>query len=188
MTLEELRIRYWQAWLPNADHYLSTLQNLPFWKQETIRIFGKVVLTPRLTAFIGDEGCNYIYSGLVNKPHEWTEELLNIKKEVEELTASTYNVVLANYYRTGQDSMNWHSDDEPELGINPVIASVNLGGTRLMQFRSVKDKKKVAQIALKHGDVLLMYDDHQHRFQHQIPKTTKSCLPRINLTFRKIRS
>lgn len=187
MTHDELRIRYWRAWLSDADKYFSALQNLPYWKQEKIRIFGKAILTPRLTAFVGDEGCTYRYSGLINRPQEWTNELLSIKNAVEDLTETQYNVVLANYYRTGQDSMSWHSDDEPELGINPIIASVNLGGSRIMQFRTQKDKKKVAEITLHHGDVLLMYDNHQHLFQHQIPKTTKLCLPRMNLTFRKIR-
>jgi len=157
------------------------------WRQESIIIFGRSVLTPRLTAWYGDAGAVYKYSGVSFDPLPWTDELLYIRAKTEELAGTTFNSVLINLYRDGSDSMGWHSDDEPELGRNPIIASVNLGEARRFDLRLKKDHHVKQQILLEGGSVLVMKGDLQHHWQHQVAKSAKIKNPRINLTFRTIK-
>ena len=170
-----------------CEKLFHQLNTTILWKHEHIKLFGKSILQPRLTAFYGDENANYSYSGINNKPLAWTDDLFFIKSRVEQITQTTYNCVLLNYYRNQQDSMGWHSDNENELGINPIIASVSFGETRPLQLRHVnrKDLHKI-NIPLNDGSILLMKGTTQHFWQHQIPKTTRMLKPRINLTFRNI--
>ena len=158
------------------------------WRQESIFIFGRKVLTPRLTAWYGDAGAVYKYSGVSFDPLPWTEELLFIKSKAEGLAGTTFNSVLLNLYRDGSDSMGWHSDDEPELGRDPIIASVNLGEARRFDLRLKTDHQQKLQILLKDGSVLVMKGELQHYWQHQIAKSAKVKGPRINLTFRTIKT
>ena len=157
------------------------------WRQDKIKIFGKLIDQPRLTAFYGDVTKDYSYSGIVMKPNDWNDDLLFIKNRVEEMAKIKFTSVLLNYYRDGKDSMGWHSDDEKELGQNPVIGSVSFGESRVFQLKHKlrKDLKKV-DIKLTDGSFLLMKGTTQHFWQHQIPKTTRSLESRINLTFRVI--
>ena len=157
------------------------------WRQDKIKIFGKLIDQPRLTAFYGDATKSYSYSGIVMKPNDWNDDLLFIKNRVEEVAKIRFTSVLLNYYRDGKDSMGWHSDDEKELGQNPVIGSVSFGESRVFQMRHKfqKDIKKV-DIALNDGSFLLMKGTTQHFWQHQIPKTKRKLESRINLTFRVI--
>ncbi len=157
------------------------------WQQYTIKMFGKILNQPRLTAFYGEEDKPYAYSGLKLTPNPWTEDLLFIKSRITKTAQINFSSVLLNYYRNGQDSMGWHSDDEKELGQNPVIGSISFGETRLFQLRHLtrKDLKKV-DIKLTNGSFLLMKGQTQHYWEHQIPKTSKHLTPRINLTFRTI--
>lgn len=157
------------------------------WQQYTIKMFGKILNQPRLTAFYGEENKPYAYSGIKLTPNPWTEDLLFIKSRITKVAQINFSSVLLNYYRNGQDSMGWHSDDEKELGQNPVIGSVSFGETRLFQLRHLtrKDLKKV-DIKLTNGSFLLMKGPTQHYWEHQIPKTSKQLKPRINLTFRTI--
>jgi alkylated DNA repair dioxygenase AlkB len=120
------------------------------------------------------------------KPHKWNNDLLIIKEKIEKIAKVNFNSVLLNLYRNGADSVAWHADDEPELGINPVIASVSFGETRIFQFKHQENQALKSQIALENGSLLLMQDTTQHKWLHQIPKTTKILKPRINLTFRII--
>lgn len=166
--------------------YEGLLQELN-WKHEKIFFFGRWVLQPRLTAWYGDRGTEYKYSGLLNTPKQWTESLLTLKQTVENLTNESFNSVLANYYRDGQDSMGWHQDNESELGNRPLIASLSLGETRRFQFRHKTDKSlKTLSFDLAHGSLLLMSGQTQNFWQHQLPKTKRDVGGRINLTFRKI--
>ena len=121
-------------------------------------------------------------------PHPWTPELLSIKSKIEEKAAVNFTSVLLNLYRNGKDSVGWHRDNEKEFGTNPVIGSVSFGETRVFQIKHKfrKDLKKV-DIPLTHGSFLLMGGPMQHYWEHQVPKTAKEVLPRINLTFRVIR-
>lgn len=157
------------------------------WKQDTIKMFGKVHPVPRLTAWYGDAGKNYTYSGIKSEPKPWTEVLLTLKNQIEALLpGEKFNSVLLNHYRNGLDKMGWHSDDEKEMGINPTIASVSLGASRRFDFRNKSDKNKVFKLNLTNGSLLIMRGELQHYWVHQVPQQKLISEERINLTFRKI--
>ena len=157
------------------------------WKQDHIKLFGKVHPTPRLVAWYGDPHCTYTYSGVVNTPLAWTPSLLTIKDRIEQLLyPAKFNCVLLNYYRDGHDKMGWHSDDEKELGPNPNIASVSFGATRRFDFKDKTDPSNKFSLELHSGSVLLMQGDMQHHWLHQLPAQKRILTPRINLTFRFI--
>ncbi|MGV3540805.1 MAG: alpha-ketoglutarate-dependent dioxygenase AlkB family protein [Rufibacter sp.] len=156
------------------------------WRQEQISLFGKKVDQPRLTAWYADSGKAYTYSGLTWEPLPWLPELAALREKLEQMTGAQFNSVLLNLYRHGQDSMGWHSDDEPELGQNPVIASISLGAERVFSFRHKKQKELRQRVPLPAGSLLLMAGTTQHFWQHQLAKTTKVHQPRVNLTFRYV--
>jgi len=168
-----------------SDRFFEQLHRNLEWRQDLIRVFGREVRIPRLNAWYGDGGKIYTYSGNIMSPIPWTPTLILIKEKIEQEISLNFNSVLANLYRDGKDSVSWHSDDEPELGINPVIASISFGETRRFQLRhkSNKELEKV-EIALTHGSLLIMKGTTQHYWKHQIPKTAKNIGARINLTFR----
>jgi alkylated DNA repair dioxygenase AlkB len=157
------------------------------WRSESVVLWGKKYQQPRLIAWYGDVGTNYTYSGITLSPLPWTQNLRDIKRSVEELAGATFNSVLANYYRNNRDSMGFHSDDEPELGHSPTIASVSFGETRTFVMRH-KFRRDVSAVKLKlgSGGVLLMKGATQTCWEHGIPKQTRPCGPRVNLTFRRI--
>jgi alkylated DNA repair dioxygenase AlkB len=169
-----------------SDIFLSELYSNTKWRQDTIKMFGKLIPLPRLTAWYGDEGKSYTYSGIEQHPEPWTPTLTLIKSKIESVVNVKFNSVLLNLYRDGKDSVSWHSDDEPELGENPIIGSVSFGGTRSFSFRHKQNKDRKIEIDLTHGSFLLMRGGTQHYWQHQIAKTTRPVKPRINLTFRII--
>jgi alkylated DNA repair dioxygenase AlkB len=156
------------------------------WKQETIQMYGKLLNTPRLTAWYGDNSKTYAFSGNKYHPLLWTPELLFIKQRIEQAAGLTFNSVLLNDYRNGNDSVAWHADDEPELGINPVIASVSFGQARRFDVRHKQDHKLKYSVELENGSLLIMKGDLQHNWEHQVPKSAKAVKERINLTFRMI--
>lgn len=170
-----------------SNQLFSDLYNNTKWKQETIKIYGKSVPIPRLTAWYGDSGKSYTYSKIAMTPEPWIPALLEIKSKIEVLSGVQFNSVLLNLYRSGGDSVAWHSDDEPELGENPVIGSASFGGTRRFMFRHKYKKELKNEVNLTHGSFLIMRGATQHFWQHQIPKTAKPVEPRINLTFRTIK-
>ena len=157
------------------------------WQQETIKLYGRTIPLPRLTAWFGDEGKIYMYSGITVEPEPWTPTLLEIKSRIEEVSNVTFNSVLLNYYRNERDSVSWHSDDEPELGKNPIIGSVSFGDVRTFQLKHKTDKSLTISKDLPDGSYLEMTGSTQHHWLHQIPKRTRKIGPRINLTFRNIR-
>ena len=161
------------------------ISNVP-WQQRTVTMYGKQIITPRLTAWYGDKGKDYTFSGTKFDPLPWTKELLQIREKVEQIADVTFNTVLLNYYRDGSDSVAWHSDDENELGIKPVIASVSLGQARRFDVRHKVDHQKKYSVNLENGSLLLMRGDLQHSWEHRIAKSTKILKERINLTFRII--
>lgn len=158
------------------------------WAEQNITIYGKSVKVPRLVAWYGDVGKSYTYSGTTMRPEPWIPVLLTIKARVEAVANVTFNAVLLNFYRNEQDSMGWHSDDEPELGTNPVIASVSFGATRRFQFKHKRNSDLHQGVDLTSGSLLLMRGTTQHFWKHQIPKTKTPLGPRINLTFRIIKT
>lgn len=170
-----------------SDDYLDILTHQIEWKADTIKVFGKQFPLPRLTAWYGDPRCSYTYSGIRQNPHEWIPCLIDIKRKVEQVSDCKFNSVLLNQYRDGKDSVSWHSDDEPELGVDPVIASVSFGASRLFRLRhKFRQDVKTVSFFLNHGSILIMRGKTQANWLHTVPKTKRSVKSRINLTFRHI--
>lgn len=170
-----------------ADKLFATLFNEAEWRQEHIQVWGKSHLQPRLTAWHADPGIKYSYSGIDLEPNDWTPTLLKIKNDICVATGHTFNSVLLNLYRDQHDSMGWHSDDEPELGRNPVIASLSLGASRRFRLKhKTRSEQKILSLELAHGSLLLMAGSTQHHWLHGIAKQSHTIGPRINLTFRQI--
>lgn len=169
-----------------ADAFFAALQTGIAWERKSIRLYGKEIEMPRLTAWYGDPSATYTYSGLTETPRPWTPALLTIRERVDAAAGVAFNSVLLNYYCGERDSMSWHSDDEPELGRNPVIASISFGAARRFQFKHCTAPALRAAVGLTHGSLLLMRGPTQHHWKHQLPKSTRPLAPRINLTFRII--
>jgi alkylated DNA repair dioxygenase AlkB len=169
-----------------ADVLSELIERTP-WRADSVVVWGKPYLQPRLTAWYGHEDARYEYSGLELDPLPWTPRLLAIKASVEQVAGSRFNSVLLNYYRNERDSMGMHSDDEPELGALPVIASFSLGETRTLVFRHRSDRsRKPIRIELGDGSLLVMRGPTQRHWKHGIAKERRPCGPRVNLTFRRI--
>ncbi len=155
------------------------------WHQAEIRMFGRMVKIPRLQCFQGEPGIHYRYSGLSLQTDPWHPLIQAVKQRVEMVSGHSFNSVLINYYRDGKDSMGWHSDDEPELGRNPVIASLSLGQARRFLLRHRVNKTIPQQeLLLNSGSLLIMAGQLQHYWHHSVPKTSRPQEGRINLTFR----
>ena len=169
----------------SAIYFNSLLKNL-HWKEDSIKVFGKTYLQPRLTAFYADNTKTYKYSNVTMLPCAFDGELLKIKNYIETKLKIKFTSCLANLYRDGKDSNGWHADNEKELGTNPIIASVSFGAERLFHFKNRYDKALKKKLNLEDGSLLLMKGKTQHNWLHQIPKTKKPIGKRINLTFRII--
>lgn len=170
--------------VPEADAILARLLSELDWRRLEIRLFGRRVLQPRLTAWYGDPEAIYSYSGLQLEPLRWHPLLEALKSRLESFTGERFNSVLANAYRDGSDSMGWHSDDEKELGLEPFIASLSFGEERRFLVRE-KGRKSRAMV-LQHGSLLVMQGQSQRRFQHSLPKTRRAVGARVNLTYRMV--
>jgi len=157
------------------------------WQQEAIRIAGKQIMVPRLVCWMGDDKAQYQYSGVVHHPDPWYPLVQQLKIKIEEQLSQSFNSCLLNFYRDEYDSVSWHSDDEPELGEKPVIASLSLGAERLFQIKHKQSKKRY-DMPLGNGDLLIMQKQSQQDWSHCIPKLKYGCGPRINLTFRTIKN
>ncbi len=173
--------------LSQSDDYFQTILARVQWRQDAIKHGRKVTQLPRLTAWYGNSGKNYSYSGIRMKPLRWNAPLLEIKRAVEAEAGVKFNSVLLNLYRNERDSVAWHSDDEPELGKNPIIASVSFGATRrfVLKHKNEKQLQKI-ELELSHGSLLLMRGPTQHYWVHAIPKSRVPVGQRLNLTFRII--
>ena len=155
------------------------------WRQDEVQVWGKTHLQPRLHAWYGDPGSAYTYSGLTLEPTPWTPLLQQLREQVESISHARFNSVLLNYYRDQRDSMGMHSDDEPELGKNPVIASLSLGEERVLTFKHRRDKSLApVRVPLPDASLLLMKGATQHHWKHGIARQTRVLGPRVNLTFR----
>jgi alkylated DNA repair dioxygenase AlkB len=175
-------IRYWEHFLlePEADRLFEALRRDVPWQQFRNRLW----TFPRLTAFVADAGVVYRYSGVQHAGDGWAPGLLDVRRRAEQVTATTFNGVLLNLYRDGNDSMGPHADAELELGLNPLVASVSLGAVRPFVLRHKASKEKRA-LDLAHGSLLLMGGTLQHHWVHELPKTKQPIGERINLTFRR---
>ena len=170
-----------------ADNFLNVFEENIEWRQEEMFMYGKKIKFPRLTAWYGESDRTYSFSGIVLQPHLWNTELLSIKEKIEPKCKTSFNSVLLNLYRNGNDSISWHTDAEKELGKNPVIASVNFGAERVFQLKHKETGERI-DLTLEHGSLLIMKGELQHYWKHQLPKTKKKLSKRINLTFRVIKS
>jgi len=189
LQLSDAELRFDPAWLDPAiaDAWFAELLAQTPWEQPQVHLHGHSYPVPRLLAWYGDPGASYRYSGLTHPSLPWTSLLTEIRERVQSAVGQPLNGVLLNYYRDGQDSMGWHSDDEAELGRNPLVASLNLGGTRRFDLRRKGQTRIEHSLELSHGSLLVMAGATQHHWQHQVAKTRKACAPRLNLTFRLIR-
>jgi alkylated DNA repair dioxygenase AlkB len=183
------RIALHEQWLrPDEAQslFLTLLEGVP-WAAKSIRIAGRLIPQPRLTAWFGDPEAIYTYSGLCNVPVPWIPSLLGLRARLESELSLPFNGALLNYYRDGHDSMGFHADDEPELGQCPVVPSISLGATRRFVLRHVSDKHGRLDLDLPDGSLLIMSGTTQHTFRHALPKQPGKG-PRINITFRHVRS
>lgn len=189
LALPDANITYYSSFFSpeESSEYFQILLNEIEWQEDDIKVFGKTYKQPRLTALYGMNNASYRYSGITMFPKPFNSILKEIKTKIEEITEIKFTTVLLNFYRDGSDSNGWHSDDEKELGENPLIASISLGAERTFRLRHKKDKTKKKNLILQHGSLLIMKGETQHHWQHCIPKSKKDIKPRINLTFRVIK-
>lgn len=170
-----------------ATELLSELRSSVPWRQDKISLYGREVPLPRLQAWYGDPGTTYKWSGIRMEPLPWTPLLLQIKTWVERATRATFNSVLLNLYRNGNDSVSWHSDDEPEIVESSVIAALSLGAERDFQLRRTAGPGPAITVPLFHGSLLYMAGPTQAHWQHCVPKRRRVTTDRISLTFRSVR-
>ena len=193
LNIPDAEIYYCNEFLSVTENQqlLSELHEQIRWTTGAIKLFGKTLTMPRLLAWYADSGIQYTYSGQTAEHNDWITPVLSIKHQAEQALApidnTVFNGALLNYYRDGQDSMGWHSDNEPELGADPSIASISLGASRRFQLQH-RHNKTLSNITLtlEPGSLLLMRGKTQHYWRHQLPKTKKPVGPRINITFRRI--
>lgn len=173
-----------------ADSLLTVLWKELQWSQREITLFGRRVMQPRLVAWYGDPAATYGYSGLRLQPLAWHPGLQALREKLEQFAGNPFNSVLANAYRDGSDSMGWHSDDEPELGLEPLIASLSLGAERAFlvrsRIRSEQGGPRSQRLVPAHGSLLVMRGSSQRLYQHAVPKTRRPVNLRINLTYRLV--
>ena len=167
-----------------ATRLFDALQNELAWAEESIKLFGKKRLVPRLVCWYGDNNISYRYSGVNHHAQPWTPSLLSLKQQLEATTKRKFNSVLGNLYRNEKDSMGWHADNEKELGETPFIASISLGAERIFKARH-KDGETV-KLSLDNGSLLTMSGLFQQYWQHCVAKTSIPKSARINLTFRYV--
>lgn len=179
--------RVWRGFVPERDaqHCFDVLRVELAWHAEHISMYGRSIAVPRLVAWYGNADAVYTYSGVTHAPLPWHPLLLQLRDRISAVVHAHFNSVLANLYRNGADSMGWHADKEPELGPEPVIASLSFGATRVFKLQHNKTKQRV-DVALASGDLLLMAGVLQRCWRHSLPKTTVAVGERINLTYRFI--
>lgn len=187
-VLPDAELLFWPKWISpeQAERCYQQLAQQLNWQQPAIKIFGKAVLIPRQQVWMGDPHCSYKYSGVLFEPEPWHPLVWQLTDRVNQLCQTRFNSVLLNWYADGQQHMGWHSDDEPELGQNPQIASLSLGQQRFFDLKH-KNLGTQLKLGLGHGSLLLMTGQCQQYWQHRVPKMAAATEGRINLTFREIK-
>lgn len=188
LSIDTAKLHFWPDFLTEnqADELLEELKTSNLWRQDKVKVFGKTYDQPRLCFLAADRKVNYTYSGLTLPAVDFSKSLSLIKTRIEQTSSTRFNSCLANLYRDGNDSNGWHSDDEKELGDEPLIASLSLGVTRNFDLKHKRNRLIKKRIELTHGSLLLMSGRTQKDFKHQIAKSKRIHEPRINLTFRYI--
>lgn len=169
-----------------GDRLMHELGAQISWQRHRLKLFGREVDAPRLSSWIGDSEAAYTYSRTCFEPHPWPPLVAELRDALTQMFGIRFNGVLANRYRDGRDSMGWHSDDERELGPDPVIASLSFGAVRRFRLRHRNGMAKPIAIDLASGSLLVMAGATQRNYRHDLPKTARAVGERINLTFRRI--
>ncbi|MFM2206901.1 MAG: hypothetical protein RL213_876 [Bacteroidota bacterium] len=169
-----------------ADELFRRLVQETAWQNDVVKVYGKTYVTKRKVAWYGDDGFTYKYSGVAKTALPWTDTLLRIRQDTEKACSESFNSCLLNLYHDGSEGMSWHSDDEDTLDPSAPIASVSLGAARRFSLRHRKTRETVS-IVLEHGSLLVMDGKSQRHWQHALPKSAKVTMPRINLTFRRMK-
>jgi len=175
-------------WLPveESNALFNRLLSDTRWEQPSLMLYGKEHPIPRLQSWLGDDEYRYRYSGKDFVSERWPQSLAELARRISDAADCQFNSVLINLYRDGHDSMGWHADDEPELGKEPVIASLSLGATRDFALRPTGSTRQAARIPLTHGSLMIMKAGMQTHWQHSIPRRARVQDARINLTFRRL--
>ena len=183
-------VRLQPGWLnpSQADTLLQHLLHWDGWRQEQVCIFGRRLAQPRLSAFVGEPGLVYRYSGLRLQAMAWPVWLEPLRRSLRQHNGRPFNSCLLNFYRDGRDHLSWHADDEPELGTDPELAIYSLGASRALQFRPRGQSRLSHRFQLTHNSLLHMLPGCQAHWQHRIAISRRTCTPRISLTFRHIES
>ena len=168
-----------------TEPLFQQIMNETPWEMPEMVMFGKKYSQAGLSTWYTDTEIPYVYSGITRQPHQMTVALANILRLCEDATSASFNSVLVNLYRDGNDSVSWHADNEEINGSEPVIASVSLGATRRFDLRH-KESGETVRVDLEDGSLLVMSGLSQHCWVHQIAKTKAKVGPRINLTFRQV--
>jgi alkylated DNA repair dioxygenase AlkB len=163
-------------------HRLLQEQN---WPDNHYIVAGRQFILPRLQTWHADPGITYSYSNNLLETRSWTSLLSDIRAKIELCLDFSFNSVLVNWYRNGEDYVGWHADNEPELGEQPFIVSLTFGAERLFEFRHKKSSKN-GRLLLRSGTLLIMRPDFQHHWLHSVPIEKNLMEGRINLTFRKV--
>lgn len=171
----------------NDAKIIQSLIELVPWEAHSIKMFGKEHPQPRLVAWYGDEGSEYSYSGLRMNVRPWIPQITELREIAQSYAGVIFNSVLLNLYRNGNDKVSWHRDNEPELGSTPTIASMSLGAQRRFKFRHLLTKE-IVETTLSSGSLVVMSGLSQACWEHEIPRQSSIDKPRINLTFRQVRS
>ena len=193
ICLPQAELRYRPALLSDdlARHFAGELlePGKLSWRCDDIEMFGRLVKQPRLTVWMADEGVRYRYSGISHSPQPWIAPISELRKMAETAAQCSFNSVLINQYRNGHDHVGWHRDNEPELGVEPVIATLSLGATRFFDLRHRdyrNNKLAVQRFELQSGDLIVMRGLTQQHWQHRVPRQTRITEPRLNLSFRRV--
>ena len=178
-------IIFWPNWLDGqqADSLLATAITKTPWREAMINIAGRRIPVPRLQNWFGAPDSSYTYSGIRLQALAFPDWMDSVRAAVEQATGHPFNRALVNYYRHGRDSVDWHADDEPELGVEPLVASLSLGAERVFQLRHNQSKERLS-VSLPHGSLLLMGAGIQDHWQHRLAKVSGLEQSRVNFTFR----
>jgi alkylated DNA repair dioxygenase AlkB len=180
-------LTFWPDWLDNehADAYLRTAIDSVSWQADNITIFGKSIPVPRLHSWYCEPLIPYVWSGIKMRANPFPQWLDQLRLRVQSETGCKFNSCLANYYRTGMDSVDWHADDEEILGDKPIVASISLGAARIFQLRHRLTKQRF-DLSLPHGSLSMMGPGVQQYWQHRVPKCKSLGESRVNFTFRRV--
>jgi alkylated DNA repair dioxygenase AlkB len=180
------QVLYVPRFLPRqrADALFRTILGEAHWRRERFTLFGREVTAPRLTAWYGEQGASYRYSGVTRCAERWPAAIGAVAREVSERAAWAFDFALVNRFRSGADTLGWHSDDEAALGPEPVIASLTLGAERVFRVRPRQGGASIGW-PLGHGSLVLMWGASQRDYKHAVPRTRRAVGERINCTFRR---